>query len=102
MAQAASADFKTGDRLLMVGTMKGVFLFRGRGSGWSRVGDPRFPGQPAYALAYDDRSGKPRLFAGSENPHFGAVLRPERRPRAHAGPTRPSPTSSSRPTPASR
>jgi photosystem II stability/assembly factor-like uncharacterized protein len=75
MAQAAPADFKVGDRLLMVGTMKGVFLFRGRGSGWSRVGDPRFPGQPVYALAYDDRSGKPRLFTGTEHPHFGSVLR---------------------------
>jgi hypothetical protein len=60
---------------VLVGTMKGAFVFRGRGRGYERVGGPQFAGQPVYSLAYDDRGGRERLFAGTENPFFGSVLR---------------------------
>ena len=29
---------------------------------------PFFPGQPVYALAYDERGGRSRLYAGTESP----------------------------------
>jgi len=65
---------KRGDTLLLVGTMKGVFLLRGRGASWQQ-GGPHFPGEAVYALACDARRGKPRLWAGTESNHWGAVLR---------------------------
>jgi photosystem II stability/assembly factor-like uncharacterized protein len=72
---AGAADFKAGDRMVLVGTMKGAFVFRGRGASHRLVSGPHFPGQPVYALAYDDRGKRPRLFAGTESPFFGSVLR---------------------------
>jgi photosystem II stability/assembly factor-like uncharacterized protein len=63
-----------GDSLVLVGTMKGAFLLRGRGRTWGQAG-PLFPGQAVYAMAYDDRSGKPRLWASTASMHWGSVLR---------------------------
>ena len=67
---------KGGDALLMVGTMKGAFLFRSDASRrtWQR-GGPYFPGNAVYALAYDGRAGRRRLWAAPESFHFGAVMR---------------------------
>src|SRR2546428_12951148 len=67
---------KSGDALLMVGTMKGAFLFRSDASRarWQR-GGPYFPGNAVYAMAYDDRAGRRRLWAAPESFHFGAVMR---------------------------
>ena len=66
---------KPGDVLVLIGTMKGAFLFRAdRNRRRWDMGGPYFPGQPVYALAYDGRSGK-RLWAGPESPFFGPALR---------------------------
>jgi len=67
---------KGGDALVMVGTMKGAFLFRSDESRrtWQR-GGPYFPGNAVYAMAYDDRAGRRRLWAAPESFHFGAVIR---------------------------
>ena len=65
---------KKGDSLVLVGTMKGAFLLRGRGRTWEQ-GGPFFPGQAVYAMAYDGRSGKPRLWASTGSMHWGSVLR---------------------------
>jgi photosystem II stability/assembly factor-like uncharacterized protein len=67
-------SFKDGDVLLLIGTVKGAFLARRRGAAWS-VGGPYFPGQSVYAMAYDRRAGRHRIWAGPESSHFGAVLR---------------------------
>ena len=67
---------RPGDVLLMVGTMKGAFLFSsdaGRSS-W-RVDGPHFPGEEVYAMALDQRSGAPALWAAPGNPFFGTTLR---------------------------
>ncbi len=66
---------KSGDFLILVGTMKGAFLFRADGHRrkWE-MGGPFFPGEPVYAIAYDARSGR-RLWAGPESPHYGPALR---------------------------
>ena len=67
---------KDGDVLLLVGTMKGAFLLRGRGraSSWE-MGGPYFPGAAVYAMAYDDRAGRHRLWASTASMHWGSVLR---------------------------
>jgi photosystem II stability/assembly factor-like uncharacterized protein len=64
-----------GDTLLLVGTMKGGFIFRGNKtrSSWE-VGGPYFPGSPTYAMNYDGRKGRRRIWAGSNNPFWGAKL----------------------------
>lgn len=54
---------QNGDVLLLVGTMKGVFLLRSSTrKRWDGAG-PYFHGQSAYALAFDNRNGRHRLWA---------------------------------------
>jgi photosystem II stability/assembly factor-like uncharacterized protein len=65
-----------GDVLVLVGTMKGAFLFR---SGPDRrkfeASGPHFPGQVVYAITFDGRAGRRRLLAGVSSMHWGAVVR---------------------------
>ena len=65
-----------GDMLLLVGTTKGAFLL------WSnaerkrwRFDGPHFPGESVYAMAFDDRAGRQRLFAATNGWPVGSVLR---------------------------
>ena len=67
-------SYKERDVLLLIGTVKGAFLARRRAGVWD-VGGPSFPGQSVYAMAYDGRAGRRRIWAGAESPHFGATLR---------------------------
>jgi photosystem II stability/assembly factor-like uncharacterized protein len=62
--------------LLLVGTTKGAFMFRASESRtkWTMSG-PFFRGEPVYAMAFDGRSGRHRLWAGTGNPFFGSSLR---------------------------
>ncbi len=66
---------KAGDVLLMVGTVKGAFLLRSRldRRHWDVAG-PYFPGQSIYALAYDSRCARHRLWA-STHTFWGTYLR---------------------------
>ncbi|HYR29084.1 MAG TPA: exo-alpha-sialidase [Thermoanaerobaculia bacterium] len=67
---------RSGDVLLLVGTMKGAFLLRaGDARGEWEVGGPYFPGMAVYAMGYDNRGGRQRLWAGPQSMHWGAVLR---------------------------
>ncbi|MBV8518013.1 MAG: exo-alpha-sialidase [Acidobacteria bacterium] len=69
-------DPKPGDVLVLVGTMKGAFIFRAdRDRARWDVGGPYFPGSAVYALAYDGRAGRQRLWAGPHSMHWGALLR---------------------------
>ena len=63
------------DNLLLVGTMKGAFLFRSDSSrdGWEEAG-PYFPGRSVYALSYDGRSGRQKLWAAVNSPYWGSFL----------------------------
>ena len=67
---------KTGDVVLMVGTTKGAFLFRSDGerARWEMDG-PHFAGEQVYAMAMDQRGGRPTMWAGPGNPFFGYTLR---------------------------
>jgi hypothetical protein len=65
-----------GDVLLAVGTMKGVWLFRSDQDRrrWQSSG-PHFPGEAVYAVRFDGRGGRRRLLAGTEDSHWGSVVR---------------------------
>ena len=75
MVKPASIAIKNNDVLLLVGTMKGLFLLRS-GSGRRRwdVGGPHFPGRSVYGVAYDGRDGRRRIWAAPQSMHWGAEL----------------------------
>ena len=66
---------KNGDVLLLVGTTKGAFLLRSTSlrSRWEVAG-PYFPGQAIYAMAYDNRERRHRLWAATHT-FWGTLLR---------------------------
>lgn len=66
---------KKGDFLLLVGTTKGAFLLRSnrQRTRWE-VGGPYFHGHAVYAMAYDDRGGRHRLWASTSS-YWGTLLR---------------------------
>ncbi len=65
----------SGDVLLLTGTMKGAFILRSDKyrQNWD-VGGPYFPGRAIYALAYDDRNGRHRLWAAVNSSYWGSYL----------------------------
>jgi serine/threonine protein kinase len=67
---------KNGDVLLMVGTNKGAFLLRSSRdrTRWDVAG-PYFHGQGVYAMAYDGRSGRHRLWVSTNSLMWGTFLR---------------------------
>jgi photosystem II stability/assembly factor-like uncharacterized protein len=71
----APLSVRQGDVLLLVGTMKGLFLLRSSPSRgrWDATG-PFFPGASVYGAAYDGRGGRHRIWAGPSSMHFGAEL----------------------------
>ena len=62
--------------LLLVGTTKGIFLLRSSAQRrhWNVAG-PYFHGQAAYALAYDGREGRHRIWASTQSMMWGTFLR---------------------------
>jgi len=67
---------KSGDAVVMVGTTKGAFLLRSdkKRKKWD-VSGPHFPGHVVYAMAYDGRAGRRRLWFSSFHWAFGTTLR---------------------------
>ena len=76
MPNVQQIDPRPGDILILVGTMKGAFILRSdrSRSSWD-LGGPYFPGSAVYALAYDGRGGRNRLWAAPASMHWGALLR---------------------------
>lgn len=66
---------KSGDPLLLVGTMKGAFVLKSDASrkNWE-VGGPYFPGRAIYALNYDGRDNRNRLWAAVNSSYWGSYL----------------------------
>ena len=66
---------RNGDAILLVGTMKGLFLLRARPDRrrWDEVG-PFFPGSTVYGAAIDTRAGRRRIWAAPSSMHWGAEL----------------------------
>jgi len=75
MPEPNQIDVKGGDNLVLVGTMKGGFLFRSDGArkDWDVAG-PYFPGRSVYALAHDGRNGRNRLWAAVNSSFWGSFL----------------------------
>jgi photosystem II stability/assembly factor-like uncharacterized protein len=75
MPETNHVNVKSGDVLTLVGTMKGAFVLRSDATrtNWE-VGGPYFPGFAIYALAYDNRNGRNRLWAAVNQMHWGSYL----------------------------
>src|SRR5918996_592512 len=57
--------------LLAVGTRKGLFIGRRRGSAWEFDESPYFNAQAVYSVAIDTRGDRPRLLVGGDSAHWG-------------------------------
>jgi photosystem II stability/assembly factor-like uncharacterized protein len=75
MVRSARIPVRDDDIVLLVGTMKGLFLFRSNAARrrWD-VGGPFFPGRSVYGVAYDGREGRHRIWAAPASMHWGAEL----------------------------
>jgi hypothetical protein len=75
MAQVRHASVRDGDVLLLVGTMKGAFVLRADAARrkWD-VGGPYFPGMAVYAMAYDGRARRRRIWASPSSEFWGTAL----------------------------
>lgn len=71
-----AAPVADGDLLLMIGTTKGAFLLRGgaKREKWERHG-PFFPGHEVYAMAFDGRNGRRRIWIATSHAQWGPMLR---------------------------
>lgn len=72
---AQHAQVRKGDFILLVGTTKGAFILRSnaRRSRWE-MGGPYFHGHNVYAMAYDGRGGRHRIWASTQS-YWGTLLR---------------------------
>src|SRR5688572_11800471 len=75
MPETTHIDAKSGDVLLLVGTMKGAFLLRSNPArtDWT-TGGPYFPGRAIYALHHDQREGRNRVWAAVNSSYWGSYL----------------------------
>lgn len=75
MPATNNVNVRAGDVLLLIGTMKGAFLLRSDGArkDWEVAG-PYFPGRAIYALTYDGREGRNRLWAAVNSSFWGSYL----------------------------
>jgi hypothetical protein len=66
----------SGDVVVLVGTMKGAFIFSSDKSRkkW-KVDGPHFPGESVYAVAYDQRGGRSRTLMAAQSNHWGSTIR---------------------------
>jgi hypothetical protein len=75
MPKVKHVSAKSGDVIVLVGTMKGAFVLRSNGSRkkWD-VGGPYSIGSPVYAMAFDQRQGRRRLWWAQQSFQWGTVL----------------------------
>jgi hypothetical protein len=65
---------QSGDLLLMVGTVKGAFIFLSdRRRAEFKMSGPHFPGQSVWSMALIG-GGSPRIIAGNKSNHWGAMV----------------------------
>jgi photosystem II stability/assembly factor-like uncharacterized protein len=75
MPSVHNVSVKKGDVVLLVGTMKGIFMLRSSGARkrWE-VGGPYSVGSPVYAAAFDQRQGRQRIWWGQQSARWGTTL----------------------------
>jgi photosystem II stability/assembly factor-like uncharacterized protein len=66
----------SGDVVVLVGTMKGAFIFSSDKTRkkW-KIDGPHFPGESVYAVAYDARGGRSRTLMAAQSNHWGSTIR---------------------------
>jgi photosystem II stability/assembly factor-like uncharacterized protein len=75
MPPVRNISARDGDVLLMVGTMKGAFLLRSdRARKRWELGGPFSVGSPVYAMAFDNREGRRRLWWAQQSFRWGSSL----------------------------
>ena len=75
MATATTLSPRTGDILLLVGTVKGAFIFRSDPDRRQfRIAGPYFKGQAVYSAAYLADKKAPRILIGNKSEHWGATV----------------------------
>ncbi len=75
MATATTLSPRTGDILLLVGTVKGAFIFRSdRDRRQFHIAGPYFKGQAVYSAAYLPDKKAPRILVGNKSEHWGATV----------------------------
>jgi hypothetical protein len=73
---AASGNGSAPETVVLVGTTKGAFIARSeKGRERFRVDGPFLRGDTVYAMAFDGRAGRSRVWASSHSFHWGTVLR---------------------------
>jgi BNR/Asp-box repeat len=66
---------QTGDVIVMVGTVKGAFIFHSdRARGEFDIAGPWFKGQAVFSAAYLPDKKTPRILMGNRSEHWGAVV----------------------------
>ncbi|MFI5104396.1 MAG: WD40/YVTN/BNR-like repeat-containing protein [Terriglobales bacterium] len=75
MPSVRHVSAKNGDVIVLVGTMKGAFVLRSNGARkkWD-VGGPYSIGSPVYAMAFDQRQGRRRIWWAQQSFRWGTVL----------------------------
>jgi hypothetical protein len=74
MDTSAKLSPRTGDLLLMVGTVKGLFiLLSDRTRSEFKISGPHFPGQSVWSAAFIGEGGS-RIIAGNKSEHWGAMV----------------------------
>lgn len=75
MPKVKHVSAKNGDVIVLVGTMKGAFVLHSNKSRkkWD-VGGPYSIGAPVYAMAFDQRQGRRRLWWAQQSFQWGTVL----------------------------
>ena len=74
MATNAKLSPAAGDILLIVGTVKGAFIFLSdRKRGDFKMSGPHFPGQSVWSAAFIG-NGEPRILVGNKSNHWGAMV----------------------------
>ena len=75
MERAESIAPQSGDLILIVGTVKGVFIFRAdRNRRQFRIAGPYFKGQAIFSAAYIPDKNAPRILVGNWSAHWGALV----------------------------
>ena len=76
MAKTRAVRVANGDVLILVGTTKGMFVYRSdaKRKSWE-AGGPFLQGREVFALAFDGRAGRKRIHAAESSMHWGSVLR---------------------------
>ena len=66
---------QSGDVIMMVGTVKGAFIFRSdRNRRQFRIAGPYFKGQEVFSTAYLPDKKAPRILIGNKSQHWGSTV----------------------------